>query len=315
VSAPPAVLFRAPRLTSLAVCAALCAGQALGRAQGQTDTAPLDKTQVLYELESVEKKHRQLQQSEREQQIKRLHDALANESATTSLYEDAVAATTPGEKGDKSRPRKNSPDLLRMDSMRKAIKLHLRYLVLSLQRGNDPDQAAHLAAPSLEYATELLAVLTDEKLRPLPREAKDLLNKPLSDGVFAHWLLLQDNLPNEDAWEPTAGELAGILEKNVRAPWRAAKNPNLLRTWDLQAAFLNAKADLDPSPAENEKIKTLSLPRLQFARAEDKALLGQPNQAAREILQLAKSSPGHPDWDKWTARLHELIGATAQTDK
>ena len=307
--------FPDARRTSLFLCAFLFAAQGLVCAQGATDAAPLDKAQVLYELESVGKRHRQLQESQSGQRIKILREALSNENAGTKLYEDAMEATTPDDKEEKNRPRKNNPDLLRMEPMRKAIYLHLRYLVLSLQRGNDPDQAAHLAAPSLEYATELLAVLTNEKLRPWPREAKDLLKNPLSDGVFARWLLLQDSLPGEDEWEQAAGELAGILEKNVRIPWRQAKNPELLRTWDLQVEFLNAKSDLDQSPAETEKIKTLSVPRLLFSRAEDKTLLGQPNQAAREILQLAKNNPGHPDWDKWIARLHELIGAASPAEK
>lgn len=191
--------------------------------------------------------------------------------------------------------------------MRQAIQLHVRYLLLSLQHAEEP--SADLTPAVLQYAAGLAEADAKTPRSRLPREAGDLLNKPVSEGVFAKWLILDERLPDPKLWEPSAGNLAGILEKNVRAPLRGKDDTRVLQAWDLQINALNASAQAAANPTEAGRLKNIALPAAIFGRATDRAVLGQPNRAATEILQLIRTQPAHPDWPSWTAKLRDQLNA------
>lgn len=278
-------------------------------AQTVQDANPLDAAQVLRELENFEKKQTDLARERQQQLLAQLKEGLGPGTAAGRLYEEAIRATQFAGKDNESHQsaewsRKND-DLLRNPAMEAAIQFHLRYLILGVQRTDETSRDP--AAESFAYATELAKAMADGAFKNAPREANDLLNKPAQEGVFAKWLMIEDRLPKGKDWEQSPGNLQGILEKNVRGPWREAKKPQLPRTWDLQIESLNATAKESDGTAGAERIKTLALPSAVFGRANDKALLGQPNRAAAEILQLVRTYPAHPEWSRWVARLRELI--------
>jgi hypothetical protein len=282
---------------------------AASQAQTVQDANPLDAAQVLRELETSEKKQADLAKNRRQQLLAQIQRGLGPGTAASRLYEEAVRATQFAGKGNEAQQaadwgRKND-GLLRNQAMQNAIQFHLRYLILGLQRSAEPDRDA--AADSFAYASALAAAMADGSLKDAPKEANELLNKPAHEGVFARWLMIEDRLPKGKDWEQAAGNLGGILDKNVRAPWRAAKNPQLLRAWDIQIESLNASAKDAAGTAGAERITSLALPSAAFGRANDKALLGQPNRAAGEILQLVRAHPAHPEWPQWVARLRELV--------
>lgn len=296
------------KVAPLALALLACCLPTLG-AQPVQDAAPLDANQVLRELEAAQAKQQQLTQGRRQQTTKVLQEALGPGTASANLYEEAVRATQfagrAKESSDFSAWSKKNADLLRSPEMREAIQFHIRYLLLSLRRAEDP--GTDLAGESLQYAADLAGAMAKHPANRPPREAAELLGKPVSEGVFARWLLLDGRLPDPKLWEPSAGNLPGILEKNVRAPWRKQRNPELLRTWEIQIGLLNASAQDSSNNVESERIATLALPSALFARANDRVLLGQPNRAAAEILQIVRSHPAHPDWPAWVARLKELV--------
>lgn len=282
--------------------------------RAQQDIPPLDGAQVLRELEAAEKKQAEAVR-QRQQQIRAtLQQGLTSDAAAAKLYEDAVRGTRFEGKDSQAAEfaewKKTNSELLRSDRLRRAIQLHLRYLLLGMQRASDGETAAAMAAPSFQYARDLAAFQGDKSAAPLPREGAELLQRPAREGIFARWLSLSPDLPGDKEWESTAGHLDGILEKNVRVPWRAQKDARLLTAWDLQMDALSKRALGAELNIEADNIGKTAKPRLVFNRASDKALLGQPNAAQKDILQLIREYPAHPDWPSWVARLREMLGGT-----
>ncbi|MFZ4483078.1 MAG: hypothetical protein ACOYOL_03755 [Chthoniobacterales bacterium] len=296
------------RLTCLALvawCIPLLAAQA------QPDAPPLNAAQVLQELDAAEKKQSDAKANDTRQRTAILREAVGGGPSASRLYEEAIKNTRFSSEGANGKnlqdwARKNG-DLMRSGEMQKCVQLHGRYLILGLSRSDEKVDPATLAAPSFEYARDLAALLEDDKYGSLPKEAKELMQKPASESVLVEWLNLGGQLPQGGDWEPKAGDLDGILEKNVRTHWRALKNPELIATWDFQIARNEKAAAAGKPPSELEQINKVIKPRLLFGRAEDRALLGQQNTAQREILQLVRDYPLHPDWSRWVARLRELL--------
>jgi hypothetical protein len=286
--------------------------------QAQGDAPPLNAAQVLQELDAAEKKQTEAAASDRRQRAAILQEGAAGGPAASRLYEEAVKNTRfPGEGANAKALQdwnKNNGDLLRSPEMQKCVQLHVRYLLLGLQRSDESVDPASLAAPSFAYARDLADLLADENFNALSKEAKELLSKPAAEGIFVAWLNLGEQLPKSDDWEPAAGNLGGILEKNVRSHWRQSKAPELLTTWDLQIASHDQRAATPVrSAADTERLRTIDRPRLIFSRAEDQALLGQQNTAQREMLQLVREHPLHPDWSRWVARLRESLSPAKTT--
>ena len=58
---------------------------------------------------------------------------------------------------------------------------------------------------------------------------------------------------------------------------------------------------------QSEVFNNVTRQRLIFQRAQDMVILGQPNRAVSEMVNLVKSYPEHPDFQIWVAKIRELI--------
>jgi len=242
----------------------------------------------------------------RREAIATLRQAAASASAAAKLYENATEGA--GQPDFSDWKRKNS-DLLRSRVFQEALQLRWRYLALSLERGED-DDAARWADPSLRYAGELARWMTEGDFRRAPGPARDALKKSISDDPFTQWRQLAPLLPAARTWEQSPGNLAGILETNVRLPWRAAADPRLDTSWQLEMDTASALARAGSS-SSSENFDNLAAPSLRFRRALDQAATGQPNRAAADLLNLARRHPSHPDFPQWAAALREMLGNQA----
>lgn len=284
-------------------------------ARAQQDSQPLDAPQVLRELETAERRRGEASRQRRQQIRSALQQGLAGDAAAANLYEDAVRQTRFAGKDAQAAEfaewKRNNAELLRSDRLQRAIQLHLHYLMLGMQRTTEKETSASMAAPAMQYAKDLASFLAEKSPQPLPREGAELLQRPARDGIFSRWLAMQDLLPDDKQWEPAAGNIDGILEKNVRVPWRKEKDPRLLAAWDLQIDVLSRRAFAADLNIEADEIGKTAKPRLVFKKADDKVLLGQPNAAQKDMLELIRQYPAHPDWSAWVARLRELLGGAA----
>ncbi len=298
----------------LAAVMILTAGTATFPAKAQQDAMPLDAKQVLYQLEQAETKQAEATRARRQKMQSMLQEGLAGGPAATKLYEEAVRGTRFEGRSQQATEfaewKKTNSEMLRSNWMQGAILLHLRYLLLGLQQTGGKIAAPQMAANSQQYARDLAAFLTDKPDAPPSREGLDLLQRPARDGVFVRWLSMSDLLPRDGEWEASAGNIDGILETNVRAPMRKEKDPRLLTTWELQLDLLLKRAQSATLTIESGNLEKITRPRLIYGRAGDKILLGQTNAGQKDILQIIREYPQHPDWPTWVAKLRELLGST-----
>lgn len=320
-----------PRLPAVIVAAFL-----LPRILVAQDAPAINADAILRDLDQIEQKQKESMQSARVNAISQLKAVAGNPAAAADLYQKAVEETRFAGVKNKGQNfqewKSNHSALLRDKLMQTVLVLHLRYLVLSLERGAS-DKPEQFVQPSLAFANDMVASdplfikaaqavvqgrngSDREKeeaaiLERVLREKGELLDKSVADGVFAKWLRLGQWLPGGDKWELAPGKISGILEKNVRPVLRGAKNPQLLDTWTLEMKLLADRVSSTRLDHEALEFNNVTRPRLQFSMANDMVALGQKNRAAAEIYGMIKAYPGHPDFDRWVAALREMLKASA----
>lgn len=275
----------------------------------QRDASPLDPASALIELEELEKAHSESSDNLRRKALAPLRQASTNGSAAARLYEEAMEATSgPVEAGRK----KGNDDLLRDKAFQEALVLRWRYLLLSLESA-EPEESGRPAEGSLEYARALGEFLTTKGYRQGPDQARKILQIPLDQDPFVRWQRISPLLPAAEAWEQVPGNLSGILEKNVRAPWRKSGDVRLEAAWQLELSTGAALAEAG-SPRNIEDFNTATAPVLLFRRALDRAAAGQPHRAAADILDLARRHPSHPEFPAWASALRTMLQSGSKTD-
>jgi len=305
---PPCAIAFATQLR-LRTAALLAMALASVSAHGASDQAPLDAATALADLAKLENARAQSLEEQRSKATSAVRQAAGSPSTAGRLYESAIEATG---QIDFAEWKKRNSDLLRRKAFQEAVQIHLRYLLMSLERGRSED-SAYWAEPSLKYARELASWTTRKDNRQLQGPAREMLDKPLAESPFVRWLRLGPFLPSGKVWEQKPGNLSGILENNVRNPWRAAGDPRLEAAWQLELETAAARAT-DDGEHGAEDFNTRTAPALSFQRAMDRAAIGQPNRAAADILGIAGKYPGHPDFPRWAEALRGILGEKPAAD-
>ncbi len=281
------------------------------RAQ-QQDIAPPDLAALAREIETLELKQKQGKASEKGMLLAQIQTASSSGPAAANFYTKAVEEVQ--FKGKKDKPeafsdwKKSHDDMLRSKEMQTALVLHLKYLLLSLQRKGIEKPETQLPA-LMAYINELVAAddlffaspaPPDPKKKGAPKdEWRSLLDSPLSASVFAQWLRLDEWLPEAKNWELKPGDLAGILDKNVRSVMRDKKDLQLIPTWDMQMKVEADRITTGRLAHKADEFNTVTKPRLLFKRAQDMAVIGQPNRGLVEVVTLVRTYPSHPDFPAW----------------
>lgn len=297
----------------------------------QPDAPAVNVDAILRDLDQIELQQKQAVLSARQAAVNQIKAAAGNGATAADLFEKAIEATqfegTRNKGGAYADWKSSKAELLRAKEVQTALTMHLRYLALSLERKGS-DKPELFAPPSVAFVQELAAadplfIKTaqsvaqpansdrDREQQALDKEAiklkDELLNKSLNESIFVKWLRLGSALPKGEDWELTPGNLSGILEKNVRPVLRSAKNPQLFATYELELKVLADRVTASRRDHDATEFNTVTRPRLQLARANDMADLGQKNRAITEIYSMVKTYPQHPDFSKWVQRLRELL--------
>ncbi len=298
-------------------------------ASAQQDASAVNVDAILRDLDQIEQQQKQAAQSARISAISQIKAAASSGAAAANLYEKAIEDTqfdgTRNKGGSYAEWKASKTDVLRTKEVQAALVMHLRYLVLSLERKGS-DKPELFAPVALDYAVELAALdplflkqgefikdAANKKSEEVvvQKEAvkmkEELLNKSLAESVFVKWLRLGSLLPGGDNWELTPGNISGILEKNVRPFLRTEKNPKLLETWEFEMKVLADRITFGRLEHQAAEFNAVTLPRLRFSRANDMVEIGQKNRAAADIYNMVKTYPQHPAFSKWVQRLRELL--------
>ena len=294
------------------------------------DAPPPNVDSLLNELTAIENKQKQIKSAAKSSILAQIQAAAASGQAAMAFYEQAIQEVRFRGRKDKVTAflewKKANNDLLHSKELQSALLFHLRYLMLALQRKDIAKPEALLPA-TMAYVNDLTKdypaapqedtpnALTKGAHKPSPgdlaKTINEILNKPMGQVVIADWLQLGEWLPDEKNCEPQAGNVAGILEKNIRPIMRDSKSPQLLQTWDLQMKFEADSITNGRYAHKADIFNTVTRQKLLFQRAQDMIVLDQPNRAVAEMIALVKASPEHPDFQTWVTKIRELINRPA----
>ncbi len=275
------------------------------------DAPPPNVDAILKEIEALEQKQLQGKNAQQRAIYAQIQAAAASPSAAGNFFSKATEEVNFAGKKDAVQGyiawKKSHADLLRSREMQTALMLHLRYLMLAMQRKDMEKPETQLPA-IMQYVKDVIE--SDKVFRnasvPM-EEVRGLLDKPLNASVMAQWMRLGEWLPEEKTWEGRPGFVPGILEKNVRSILREKKDPQLVATWDLEMQLVADRITNARGEYKEDEFNQVTRPRLQFKQALDMIVVGQPNRALTQMIALIRTSPAHPDFPTWVAKIRERV--------
>lgn len=273
-----------------------------------------DPGQIRQELEYLLKQRRELRERAREEMAAMFEKAAESRGAAMNLYDEAIKETLftgkSGQLQDMVEWRRKNDAWLRSQEFDAALKLHLKYLAMTIKRAGS-DQPDRFVALSIKYLEELLAAekryLADQG--KAPKEQTDLLGAPLtiSPIVRQHQLApFLTGLAGKE-WEMVPGNVEGILNNNIRRVLREADSPLLLETWDYQVRYEQERSTADRLRLTTAEFENLRLPTLNALKAEDMIQLGQPQEALEVYLKLIRNYANHPGFEAWVDKALGLL--------
>ncbi|MFV0415734.1 MAG: hypothetical protein ACK5NG_05140 [Chthoniobacterales bacterium] len=237
--------------------------------------------------------------------IKEISQAAENSGMALNMYEDSIKLTQfegkSGQLQDMVDWKKKNVDWLKSRAFSDALKLHLRYLALTLQRTGS-DKPENFIKPSQAYLMSLQEAKDgnlSKKKKP-PTQATKLLAGSIVNSPFVRLKRLEPflvNLPKD--WALNPGDAEGILEKNIRPFMRNKKDSALIKTWDWQINYEANEAEGSELDITVKEFNTTRKPELEAARAKDIQLLGNNDAALQELMRLLKNYPAHPNFEAW----------------
>lgn len=261
-----------------------------------------DLSAVIAELESIKENQTSARQKTLGNAIKQIDDAAKNPSAAARAYADArriVEFDGKPNAGQRFTEWKNKKaDMLGSSGLQGAASLHLTYLSLTLKQVGEPDTEARMLE-SLDYVRQLGAARASNPEMDAFDETKDLLNKPLSDSVFAKSSQTSDVVSKLKDWELVAGNIEGILDKNVRRLMRKSNDPRVIDTWDLQLELEQMMAEKSGSDLRIQNFATTRRPTLLWRKANEYVTIGQPVRGLSGMIEIIRANPNHPDMPVW----------------
>jgi len=278
-------------------------GSLILTATAAEDMAPPDLSTVIAELEAIQKNQTTARQQSLSRAIAQIDEAGKNTASASRAYADAKRVVEfdgkPNAGSRFSEWRSSKADALGSRGFQTAARLHLQYLGLTLRQIGDPDTDVRVAE-TLRYVEELVNARTSMGADlNASEEAKELLNKPLQESVFAKASDLGQLLTNQKEWELSAGNIDGILEKNLRRILRKDKDPRLSDTWDMQIRVEQELAGKTQNDLAGATFASTRRPQLLWRKANDLVAIGQPVRGLSLMLETIRTNPSHPDIEGW----------------
>lgn len=268
--------------------------------------------------------------------IQKLRAATASERAALALYQDCEKlnadrkAITRDDKRAreeqvKKQAEKNKPptamEVKEDGDFGLAVRLQLRYLVLTLQAHETPDVEKIL--PDLNaYLQEVVSV--SDKLRG---RAGTYLAASLRAGgggrggrgggggnPFVPAFQLADYLES-DNWSFGPVDFGDIWDKTILPYYRAKKKSDLGAQWDARISAEGGYKKGTISDAEYSLWLQNEVPNIKWQKLRDLFENGEkPVNALADMLALVRDNPGHPNSPKWLEEFRKLVVAATPAD-
>jgi hypothetical protein len=305
----------------------------VSRVTAQDAPAPQNKTALLQELDKITSGSETIVRKRRAEAISRVQSASSSGGAAVELYLNALDNTRYREKHQEFIDwRQKNQDCLRHASFQNAAQLQLRYLLLALQRSDQktaltqiPESLAYLKSlQELHFLEEPQTSSSAQKSNrgmqaPPPSsdkvipEASAIIKQPIRNCAVVEWFQISDLLPEGKDFEGSAGNFAGIIDKNVKNPLRGTNDPRLPGAWDFQINAESAVANSGDSPQKTETFRNERLPELIFLKLKDTAAIGQPNRALNELMTLIRTYPSNHSVNDWITTARGMLTNSSVT--
>ena len=284
----------------LAALALLAPAAPSAHAQRSTPAPTVDPDAVLAALKDLKAKQSQVINKEKQGVMAAIAAARADPAKAYDQATVAVEFQGQGNDGAKiGEWRKKQGDLLRNPAFVNGLRLQLAYIALTWQRSMGAKNKDLLPA-LYDYTAQVIGNIDT-------LWGFDSLRKPLGESVFVRYFQIGPYLGAVDNWSDQPLDVDSIYQKTILPTLRDMKDPRVLDYWVAKIQTEAAHFDKSTNNLALNKFNNVRRPELLWNRAEDEEVIGQHDQAVADMLALAKAHPDHPDFDKWAARLTELV--------
>jgi hypothetical protein len=279
---------------------------------GAQDSAKIDTASILNALKTIKQKHEEFEKKDKTSLLQQINAAAASVMAAVNYYQDAVRSTRfNGQNRETTqfnewRRKGRDADRMKDKNWQEALRLHLYYLAITLQRETGTEVKDLL--PQLLSYTNQLVVEHD-----LLQDQGEWMDRPLTDSIFVNWLQLGDPLSKLDKWEMAPGNLNGIYQQAILPELRKLKDPRAVEYWDLRVKMEGSQASASGRNFEVDKFNQVTMPKLLWNRSQEMFAIGQKNKAATEMLSVIKKYPTHPNVGDWIEKLEKLLKDNTET--
>lgn len=264
---------------------------------------PIDAKAMLEDLKTIKEKVATETKVGRNRIIQQLNAAAASDSTAIEFYQEAVRATQfdgqPREQTQFQDWKKKEKDKLHSRDLQEAARLHLNYLMLTLQYASGVEVKDLLPA-LINYTKQVsadLSALSDQ----------DLMKRALGAGIFVRWFQLEPMIADAKDWEMVPSNVDGIFGKTILPELRRQKDPRVLEYWDLRIQRGANEAQQSMSAFNADSFEQTRKPSLLWHRAQDQLAIGQRNQAIAEMFAIIKKYPAHADCAQWISQLEAIL--------
>jgi hypothetical protein len=292
---------------------------------------------VLSQLQDLEKNILAQRNSNLSSILAKLNDAIASDQAAVKFYTDCdVLVNSERKEGTKAEARQRAEQIERaMDrskskggggggpsddegEMGLALRLGLRYLILTLEAHEAKEEEFKKMAPKLQaYIQDLVAAAPKLKGR-----AMNNLVRVGSNGSPVVEAFQLDRFLNSQHWSRSPVDFGSMYEQTLFYVAEEEAKDSLPGLYDSrinsEAAF---RKEQMPAPEYSLWLQG-EFPALRWQRAIYLYKKGSsPIQAMGDMLKVIKEFPGHADAPKWVAELRTLVNessavpATSAADK
>ena len=289
--------------------AALCGLVVPLFAQSATE-APVDTTAMLTALRALREKQAETAKTSRSKLIADFQSRAVNPAAAVDFYLAAVKATQfDGEARGQTlfvEWKKKEAAHLKSRDFQNGLRLHLNYLVLTLQR-----------AGGAEVKTLIPALVSHVQQVRIEQDAGNtdgILKGKIEDSIFVRWYQIGGLISGLENWEMSPGNADGIYQKIIQPELRRQKDPHITDNWDAKIAREATQAAKSTLAYDTGKFDQVRKPALLWNRAEDVFSIGQKNRAVTDMFAIIKAYPSHPDAMKWMTRIEDILTGKAEAN-
>lgn len=293
------------------LCAALVVAGVLASPAPAQDVAPAEVKAMLDSLKVLKEKNNAATKAQHAKVVQDFLGAAANNASAIDFYEEAVRSTQfQGQNKEATQFRewrKKEADGLKNPDIQNAVRLHILYLALSIERATGKevkDLLPALISYTRQFGTDRQAL----------QGSDEFMKKNISESIFVRWYGIASWLSKLEDWEQSPGSVDGIFETTILPEMRRTKDPRLIEYWDGKIQREAEQASRSQLTFDTGRFEVTRKPSLLWSRAQDLLLLGQHSKAVNEMFALIKAHPGHPEVSQWIAGLEQVLSPSKGTE-